>query len=46
MVKGACYVRVSTDNQLDNYSIEEQTESQQANCLAKDIHIVKIYTYR
>lgn len=44
MVKGACYVRVSTDNQLDNYSIEEQTERLEAYCLAKDIHIVKIYT--
>lgn len=44
MVKGACYVRVSTDNQLDNYSIEEQTERLEAYCLAKDIHIVKVYT--
>mgnify|MGYP001026907505 CR=1 FL=1 len=28
------YVRVSTDNQLDNYSIEEQTERIKAFCKA------------
>lgn len=44
MIKGACYVRVSTDNQMENYSIEEQTDRLQAYCKAKDIHIVKIYT--
>lgn len=44
MIKGACYVRVSTDNQLENYSIEEQTDRLKAYCKAKDIHIVKIYT--
>ena len=44
MIKGACYVRVSTDNQLENYSIEEQTDRLRAYCKAKDIHIVKFYT--
>lgn len=44
MIKGACYVRVSTDHQLENYSIEEQTERLKAFCRAKDIAIVKIYT--
>ena len=44
MLKGACYVRVSTDNQLENYSIEEQTERLQAFCKAKDITPVKFYT--
>lgn len=44
MLKGACYVRVSTDNQLENYSIDEQIERLKAYCKAKDIAIVKIYT--
>lgn len=44
MQKGACYVRVSTENQIENYSIEEQTDRLRAYCLAKDISIVKIYT--
>ncbi|MFT4106220.1 MAG: recombinase family protein [Lacrimispora sp.] len=44
MIKGACYVRVSTDNQLENYSIEEQTDRLKAYCKAKDITIVKFYT--
>lgn len=44
MVRGACYVRVSTDNQLENYSIEEQTDRLKAYCVAKDIHIVQFYT--
>lgn len=44
MIKGACYVRVSTENQMENYSIEEQTDRLQAYCKAKDIHIVKFYT--
>ena len=44
MIKGACYVRVSTDNQLENYSIEEQPDRLKAYCKAKDIQIVKIYT--
>lgn len=44
MFKGACYVRVSTENQLENYSIEEQTDRLKAYCLAKDITIAKFYT--
>lgn len=44
MIKGACYVRVSTDNQLENYSIEEQIDRLKAYCKAKDITIVKFYT--
>lgn len=44
MIKGACYVRVSTENQLENYSIEEQTARLKAYCEAKDITIVKFYT--
>lgn len=44
MIKGACYIRVSTDNQLENYSIEEQTSRLRAYCQAKDIHIVNLYT--
>ena len=44
MVKGACYVRVSTDNQLENYSIEEQTDRLQAYCRARDITITEFYT--
>lgn len=44
MINGACYVRVSTDNQLENYSIEEQTDRLKAYCKAKDIAIVKFYT--
>lgn len=44
MIRGACYVRVSTENQLENYSLEEQTERLRAFCKAKDIAIGKIYT--
>ena len=44
MIRAACYVRVSTDNQLENYSIEEQTDRLQAFCKAKDITVVKMYT--
>lgn len=44
MVRGACYVRVSTDSQLENYSIEEQTDRLRAFCRAKDITVVKFYT--
>lgn len=40
----ACYIRVSTENQLDNYSIEEQTERLEAYCKAKDYIIHKFYT--
>ena len=38
------YVRVSTDNQLDNYSIEEQTERIKAFCKAKGWILLHIYT--
>ncbi|QUH28257.1 recombinase family protein [Vallitalea guaymasensis] len=40
----ACYVRVSTENQLENYSIDEQTDRLKAFCKAKDLSIVKFYT--
>lgn len=43
-MKAACYIRVSTEHQLDNYSIAEQQERLQAFCKAKDITIQKIYT--
>lgn len=38
------YVRVSTDNQLENYSIDEQSDRIKAYCKAKDWNLVKIYT--
>ena len=38
------YVRVSTDNQLDNYSIEEQTERIESYCKAKGWTLLHIYT--
>lgn len=44
MIKGGCYVRVSTENQMENYSIEEQTDRLKSYCRAKDIAIVKFYT--
>lgn len=44
MIKAACYIRVSTENQLENYSIEEQTDRLRAFCKAKDIIIAKTYT--
>lgn len=44
MLKGACYVRVSTENQLENYSIEEQTDRLKAYCQAKDIAVTRFYT--
>jgi site-specific DNA recombinase len=43
-VYAGCYVRVSTDVQIENYSIEEQTERLKAYCKAKDLPIFKIYT--
>ena len=39
----ACYVRVSTENQLENYSIGEQTERLKAYCRAKGWAIYKFY---
>lgn len=38
------YVRVSTENQLENYSIEEQIARLKAYCAAKDWVLLKIYT--
>lgn len=43
-MKGACYVRVSTENQLENYSIEEQTDRLKSYCVAKDITVTDFYT--
>lgn len=44
MKKAACYVRVSTENQLENYSIDEQTEKLKNFCKAKDYTVYRIYT--
>ncbi|MBP3388506.1 MAG: recombinase family protein [Clostridia bacterium] len=38
------YVRVSTENQLENYSIEEQIERIQSYCKAKGWSLAKIYS--
>lgn len=38
------YVRVSTENQLENYSIEEQISRLKSYCAAKDMALLKIYT--
>ncbi|MDO4275910.1 MAG: recombinase family protein [Eubacteriales bacterium] len=43
-IRCACYVRVSTENQLDNFSVEEQIDRLTAYCKAKDYPIVKFYT--
>ena len=43
MSVAACYVRVSTENQKENYSIEEQKSRLRAFCEAKDIVIGKMY---
>lgn len=40
----ACYIRVSTENQLENYSIDEQTERLKSYCKAMNWNIYKIYT--
>ena len=42
--RAGCYVRVSTENQLENYSIEEQSERLKAYCAAKDWGIFDFYT--
>ena len=44
MKKVVCYIRVSTENQLENYSIDEQTERLKAYCKAMGWQIQKIYT--
>lgn len=41
--KIGCYIRVSTDNQLDNYSIEEQSSRLKSYCAAKGWDIHKLY---
>jgi site-specific DNA recombinase len=38
------YVRVSTENQIENYSIDEQIYRLNAYCKAKDWKMLKIYT--
>lgn len=38
------YVRVSTDTQLDNYSIDEQSDRIRAYCAAKGWTLLNIYT--
>ena len=38
------YVRVSTENQLENYSIDEQVERLKAYCQAKGWTLIKVYT--
>lgn len=38
------YVRVSTENQLENYSIDEQIDRLNSYCKAKDWTLIKIYT--
>lgn len=38
------YVRVSTENQLENYSIDEQVERLKGYCTAKGWTLIKIYT--
>lgn len=43
-MKVACYVRVSTESQIENYSIEEQTERLKAYCTAKGYNNYKLYT--
>lgn len=43
-VRVGCYVRVSTENQIENYSIEAQIERLKAYCQAKDWQIFKFYT--
>lgn len=39
----ACYVRVSTENQLENYSIEEQIERLKLYCMSKDYIVYNMY---
>lgn len=38
-----CYVRVSTENQIENYSIDEQIERLKSYCFAKEININDFY---
>lgn len=43
-IRAAPYVRISTENQIENYSIEQQIERLESYCKAKDWHIYRIYT--
>lgn len=43
-VRALGYVRVSTENQLENYSIDEQVKRIEGFCLAKGWELLKIYT--
>jgi site-specific DNA recombinase len=43
-MRAAPYVRISTENQIENYSIEQQIERLESYCKAKDWKIHKIYT--
>ncbi|MCL2083965.1 MAG: recombinase family protein [Oscillospiraceae bacterium] len=44
ITRAGCYVRVSTENQLENYSVEEQAERLKAYCSAKGWEVYRIYT--
>lgn len=39
----ACYCRVSTENQIENYSIDEQKERLKAFCKARDWNIAEMF---
>ncbi|MGG3798944.1 recombinase family protein [Metabacillus fastidiosus] len=43
MIKAAIYIRVSTQDQIENYSIEVQKERLEAYCKAKNWDIYNIY---
>lgn len=43
MKKVACYVRVSTESQIENYSIDEQIDRLNSYCKAKDYFIYNTY---
>lgn len=43
-MQAAGYIRVSTENQLENYSIEEQSQRIAAYCKAKGWPLFKLYT--
>lgn len=44
IVHAGCYVRVSTENQIENYSTEEQIERLKAYCKAKGWEVYQFYT--
>jgi site-specific DNA recombinase len=41
--RAACYVRVSTENQVENYSIDEQIKRTQSYCAAKGWNVYNVY---